>query len=184
MVINFLRLIHPEIILKEFTLAHLKENDDQFHKQQGLFSQEVTNKIETIPMPTCAGGPSTMSSTVHLEFPQNWSDSKDNKYRNYNSTGSLIHHHFWCGTQDAKHRPQVVRIFRRKQCYGSKKWRWLNHWKNGSPRDELGKNFPNFEVLDAKIASALNKINRCSQFKKNRKSRKRTCFCEGDKSTS
>ena len=46
---NFLRLIHPEIILKEFTLAHHKENKDQFHKQQrqGLFSQEMTNKIET-----------------------------------------------------------------------------------------------------------------------------------------
>ena len=49
LVINFLRLIHPEIILKEFTLAQHKENKDQFHKLQGqgLFSQEMTNKIET-----------------------------------------------------------------------------------------------------------------------------------------
>ena len=49
LVINFLRLIHTGIILKEFTLAHHKENEGQFHKQrgQGLFSQEMTNKIET-----------------------------------------------------------------------------------------------------------------------------------------
>ena len=53
---NSLRLIHPEIIIKDFILAHHKENEDQFHKLQGrgLFSQEITNKIETIPMPTFA----------------------------------------------------------------------------------------------------------------------------------
>ena len=42
----------------------------------------------------------------------------------------------------------TVLFFRRMQCCRSKKWRWLIH----------GKNFPNFEMLDAKIASALNKI--------------------------
>ena len=30
LVINFLHLIRPEIIIKEFTLAHHKENEDQF----------------------------------------------------------------------------------------------------------------------------------------------------------
>ena len=41
-------LIHPEIILNEFTLAHHRERQDQFHKQQGQgpFSQEMTYKIE------------------------------------------------------------------------------------------------------------------------------------------
>ena len=45
--INFLRLIHPEIILKEITLAHHKENKNQFHKLQGQgpFSQEMTSKM-------------------------------------------------------------------------------------------------------------------------------------------
>ena len=40
-------LVHPEIIIKEFTIAHHKENEDQFHKLQGrgLFSQEMTNKV-------------------------------------------------------------------------------------------------------------------------------------------
>ena len=41
------------------------------------------------------------------------------------------------------------------------------HWKNQNPRDQIpGKNFPNFELLDAKIASALNKIITNSHFKK------------------
>ena len=35
-----------------------------------------------------------------------------------------------------------------------------------SPRSVSGKNFPNFVFLDAKIASALNKIIQNSQFKK------------------
>ena len=35
-----------------------------------------------------------------------------------------------------------------------------------SPRSVYGKNFPNFEMRDAKIASALNKIIQNSQFKK------------------
>ena len=50
LVINFLRLIHLEIILKEFTLARHKENENQFHKQQGKgpFSQEMTNKTEAL----------------------------------------------------------------------------------------------------------------------------------------
>ena len=49
----------------------------------------------------------------------------------------------------------------RRQCYGSKKWRWsevfaVSFWTN----------FPNFEMLDVKIASALNKIIHNSHFKK------------------
>ena len=35
-----------------------------------------------------------------------------------------------------------------------------------SSRSVCGKNFPNFEMLDAKIASALNKIIQNSRFKK------------------
>ena len=35
-----------------------------------------------------------------------------------------------------------------------------------SSRSVAGKNFPNFEMLDAKVASALNKITQKSHFKK------------------
>ena len=49
MVLNFLRLIHPEIIIKEFTLAHHKENEDQFHKLQGhrLFPRDDKQNRDT-----------------------------------------------------------------------------------------------------------------------------------------
>ena len=70
----FLRLIHPEIILQEFTLAHHKENEEQFHKLQGrgtLYTRDEKENGGTIPMPTFAGRPSTMSSTIPVEFLQN-----------------------------------------------------------------------------------------------------------------
>ena len=74
LLINFLRLIHPEIILKEFSLAHHKENEDQFHMPQGrglFFARDDKQNRHTIPMPTFAGRPSTMSSLMLVEFPQN-----------------------------------------------------------------------------------------------------------------
>ena len=38
----------PEIIIKKYTLAHHKGNEDQFHKLQGRghLSQEMTNKVK------------------------------------------------------------------------------------------------------------------------------------------
>ena len=58
-----------------------------------------------------------------------------------------------------------------------------------SSRSVSGKDFPNFETLDAKIASALNKIVRIPSSQRrsasrSRKPKKRTGFCEGDKSPS
>ena len=72
--INFLRLIHPEIIIKKFTLAHHKGNEDQFHKLQGRghLSQEMTNKVKAqFQCRHCARRPSTMSSFLPEELPQN-----------------------------------------------------------------------------------------------------------------
>ena len=58
-----------------------------------------------------------------------------------------------------------------------------------SSRSVCGKNFPNFEMLDAKIDSALNKIMQNSQFKKKvsleeQKPNKRTGCYEEDRSPS
>ena len=58
-----------------------------------------------------------------------------------------------------------------------------------SSRSVCGKDFPNFEMLDAKIASALNKIIQNSHFKKKvtleeQKAQKRTSFYEEDGSPS
>ena len=56
-------------------------------------------------------------------------------------------------------------IFPRKRCYGSKRWIQWSTWLTSS-RPVAGKNFPNFEKLDAKIASALKKNNPDSYFQK------------------
>ena len=58
-----------------------------------------------------------------------------------------------------------------------------------SSRSVAGKKFPTFELLDAKIASALNKIVQNSHFEKKvsleeQKARRRTGFYEEDRSPS
>ena len=53
-----------------------------------------------------------------------------------------------------------VHNFLRKLCCGSKKWRWLNQ-----SRSIKGTPGPDFELLDARIASALNKIIQNTRFK-------------------
>ena len=71
------------------------------------------------------------------------------------------------GTFDSKHKSLPFWFFHGKQWYCSKKWRWLIQWKKArSSRSVSGKNFPNFKMLDAKIASALNKIVQYSHFTK------------------
>ena len=57
-----------------------------------------------------------------------------------------------------------------------------------SSRSISGKDFPNYELLDARIASALNRIIQNTRFKKKvsleeqKKPKKRTAFCEEDRS--
>ena len=94
-----------------------------------------------------------------------WSDSKDSKYRNCNSTFSLVHHHFFCRKQDSTQvssgsdfpSDAMLRI-KEVEMVDS-----LDEFKSSSV---CGKEFPNFEMLDAKNASALNKIIQKSHFKK------------------
>ena len=43
---------------------------------------------------------------------------------------ALIHNHFWCGKCDSNIKWLLLLIFHRKQCCGSKKWRWLIRWTN------------------------------------------------------
>ena len=45
------------------------------------------------------------------------------------------------------------------QCCGSEKWRWRNHWTILLTSLSIeGRDFPEFEMLDAKIASTLERI--------------------------
>ena len=108
------------------------------------------------------------------------SDSKDSKCGNYNSTNSLLPASFlvW----KTRFKTQVSNGFD----FPSAVMSWIKEVKMVDSLDELkssrsavGKNFPIFEMLDAKITSALNKIikNFISKRRlasRNRKPRKRT----------
>ena len=55
----------------------------------------------------------------------------------------------------------------RKHCCRSKKWRWSNQWRILGRRSQIGGHrFPNFETLDAKVASVLKTIIMNPYFKK------------------
>ena len=102
--INFLRLIHPHIILQEFNLTTCQETEKQSLKPEGrrLFTQVKTDQIKA--QFHCR----RLRQSRWLRVLQcrwnhrrtTWSDSKDIKYRNCNSTNSLIHNCFKCGKLD------------------------------------------------------------------------------------
>ena len=76
MAINFLRLIHPEIILKEIKIhsgASQRERGSvpQTTGTDTFFTRDDKQSRGTIPMPAIARRPSTMSSLIPVELPQN-----------------------------------------------------------------------------------------------------------------
>ena len=145
LVINFPRLIHLEIIIKEFTLAHHKESERTF-----------------------AGRPSTMSSIMPVEFPQSSmvaqqrqqiSELQFDKFPDPQS----------CLVWKIRFKKQVTTC----SYFPLEAMLWIEEMEMVDSLQELkssrsvsGKKFPNFEMLDAKIASALNKIIHNAQFKK------------------
>ena len=170
LVINFLRSIHPEIIIKESTLTHHKKNEDQFHQPQGrgLFFSQDKQSGDTIPMPTFARRPSTVSSVIPVEFPQNsvvgpqrqqiW----ELQFDKFPVSQSFL---VW----KIRFKNQATTCFD----FPSEAMLWIKEVEMIDSLQELkssrlvcGKNFPNFEVLDVKIASALKKIKQNSYFKK------------------
>ena len=169
LVVNVQRLIHPEIIFKEFALAHHKENEDQFHKPQGaLFARDDKQSRDTISMPTFAGRPSTFSFKIPVEFPQNSVVGEQRqhiselKFDNFPNPQSFL---VW----KIRFKTQVTTC----SDFPSEAMSWIKEVEmvdsleeSKSSRSVSGKNFPNFEMLDVKIASALNKIIHNSHFKK------------------
>ena len=170
MEVNFLRLIHPEIILKEFNLTTCKETEKQPEagRTKTIHTSEDRLNHGTIPMPTFATRPLTTSSTMPVELPQNYmvgqqrqqiSELQFDKFPNPQSF--LV----W----------QIRFTNQATTCsdFPSEAMLWIKEVEMVDSLDDLkswrsvcGKDFPNFEMLDAKIASALNKIIQNSQFKK------------------
>ena len=73
----------------------------------------------------------------------------------------------FAGREDSRLRYVLVHNFLRKLRNGSKKWRWLIQWMIWCLRQKTrGIQMPKLQVLDARIASALNKIIHNSHFKR------------------
>ena len=93
--------------------------------------------------------------------------NNDCRFRISTLTSSLRQQPLLAGRQGSRTRYVLVCTFLQKRCIGSKKWRWLmQSMKKVSSSSIRGISMPNFEVLDARIASALNKIIHNSQFKR------------------
>ena len=170
LIFNFPCLIHSEIIIKEFTLVHRKENEDQLHTLQGrrLCSQEMTKKIETKSRyQHLQEGRSTMSSITPVEFPQNSVVGQQRQ-----QISELQFDKF-----PTPKSPLVWKIHFKNQAiacsdFPSEAILWIKEVEIVDSLEELnssrsvsGKNFAKFEMLDANITSALNKIIQNSQFK-------------------
>ena len=83
------------------------------------------------------------------------------------STNSPRQQRSLVGRSDSRPGYVLVHNFLRRRCNGSKRWGWLNWWMISDLRVLL-EEFKHqiFEVLDAKIASALNRIIHNTRFKK------------------
>ena len=73
--INFLRLIHPETILKEVQSDDVQRNREavpEAGRTKTSHTSEDRQNQGTIPMPTLATRPLTTSSTAPVELPRNY----------------------------------------------------------------------------------------------------------------
>ena len=96
-----------------------------------------------------------------------WLGSKDSRYRNFNLTNSLLHHLFLCWKIRFRSQVTACSDFLLEAMLRIKEVQMVDSMDGlKSSRSVAGKNFPNLGMLDAKIASALNKIIQNSQFKK------------------
>ena len=122
----------------------------------------------TIPMPTLATKPLTPSSAIPVELQQNYMVGEQRQ--------QISELQF-----DKFPNPQAFLVWKIRfknqvtTCYDfpSEGMLWIKEMEmvdsldeSKSSRSVYGKDFPNFEMLDAKIASALNKIIQNSQFEK------------------
>ena len=168
--INFLRLIHPEIILKEFNLTMCKETGKQSPQPERRRLQTSEDRLNqgTIPMRTLATMPLTTSSTMQVELPQNFmvgqqrqqiSELQFDKFPNPQS--------FWLWKMRFKIQVTTCSDFPSDATLWMKEVEMVDSFDElKSSRSACGKFSKIFDMLDAKVASALKKIIHNSQFKK------------------
>ena len=188
MEINLLRLIHLLIFLKEFHLTTCKEIEkavplDLQSKVKTSLTSEDGQNYGTIPLLMFASRPLTTSCKHPVDIPQNYlvgqqrQQISELQFDRFPNPSSFL---VW----KTRFKTQVSS----GSDLPSEAMLWIKEVERVDSLDELkssrsahGKDFPNFEMLDAKIASALNKIIQNSQFKKKvgleeQKAQKRTGF--------
>ena len=129
-----------------------------------------------MPMPTSAGRPSTMSSTIPVDFPQNSMVGQQRQQISGLQFGKLLYLQSFL-VWKIRFKNQVTTC----SDFPSDAMLWIKEVEMVDSLEELKslrsvswKSFPNFEMLDSKIASALNKIIHMKSVSRNRKPRGRT----------
>ena len=85
------------------------------------------------------------------------------RFRISTLTSSLRQQPLLAGREGSRPRYVLVHNFLRRRCNGSKKWSWLIQWMKKRISSSIrGISMPNFELLDALIALALNEITKSS----------------------
>ena len=122
----------------------------------------------TIPMPTFAPRPLTTSSTIPVESPQNCMVGQQRKQISELQFDKFLNPQSFLVLK-IRFKTQVTTY----SDFPPEAMLWINEVEMVDSLDELksspsvdGMDFSNFEMLDAKIASTVNKIIQISQFKK------------------
>ena len=117
-------------------------------------------------MPTLAGRLSTMSSIMPVEFPQNSMVGQQRQQISELQFDKFpTPSPFLCGKIRFKNQVTTCSDFPSEAMLRIKEVEMVDSEDElKSPRSVTGKNFPSFEMLDAKIASALIKIFQNSYF--------------------
>ena len=130
-------------------------------KVTSSLTSEDGQNYGTIPMPTFPSTPLTTSSTIPVELPQNHvvGQIAELQFDKFPYLSFLVWKTRYTSSNGS--------------AFPSEAMLWINEVEMVDSLDELessrsviAKDFPNFEMLDAKIASALNKITQNTQFKK------------------
>ena len=116
----------------------------------------------------CQSGPSAKDSVIFSGgdlFPRIMGQTNnDCRFRIFILTSSLRQQPLLAGRFGSRPRYVLVHNFPRKRCNGSRKWSSVDELRSSS--SVRGISMPDFEVLDARIASALNKIIHNSHIKR------------------
>ena len=155
-----------------------REAAPEAERTKTCHTSEDTQKQGTIPVPTFATKPLAASSTIPVELPQNYMLRQQRQQISELQLDKFLYPQlfFFFGKFDSKHKscsdlPEDAML-------------WIKEVEMVDPRDQsvYGKDFPNIEMLDAKIASAHGSRRRSAS--RSRKPKKRTGFYEEDRSLS